>query len=452
MSNVIPMPTAKGASTELDLFLRMGEAHYGQIAGLYAEGRLPLRRAILDASRLRHQLNFMKTMREDGVELTLDPKTAELAALNRFEGRAAGAPWADGVLHLPDQFDEARCRHLAEHIAREAVEKQFDRVFSPTHFLKDGVLDPWFRIDMRLCQLLRKALDQEGGANIAIDYVVIIEQLKLRDEAVRGVLLSQLAPLPFENIVFRISHFGSDATSTGTRTLITLLDRFHNFGHPVVIDHVGGMVGRALLAFGVAGGIAHGLDEHLRFDASPWNRPVREPEPDEEEGRKGGAAKRIALPLFDRTLTAPELTALARAKGGRLVVCQDPNCCRSLADMINHSKRHSITQEARAMDALNGVPDLMRTQHFLDVELAAIDRFGRQIRELKPVASELKPRKGQTAEEAAENLVRRMTQQAQRNEKMRSSLENLHSVRGLDLPRAPAAHIASRARLAKQKR
>jgi hypothetical protein len=454
MSNVVPLPTAKGATTPLDLFLRVGETHYGQIASLHAEGRVPVRRAIFDASRLRHQLHFLKTLRESGVELSLDPKTAELAALNRFEGRASGAPWSDGTLHLPNQFDKARCRQLARDIAREAVERQFDRVFSPTHYLKEGVLDPWFRIDMQLCRLLREALDQEGGSQIAIDYVVIIEQLQLRDEAVRAALLSQLAHLPFENVIFRISHFGSDATATGIRTLIALLERFHNFGHPVVIDHVGGLVGRALLAFGVAGGIAHGLDEHLRFDATPWNRPVSEPEleDDEEgEGRKGGATKRIAVPLFDRTFTVPELTSLARAKNGRMVVCQDPNCCRSLADMINNSKRHSITQETRAMEALNKTPDLMRTHHFLEVELAEIDRFGRQVRDLKPSVSELKPRKGQTIEQAAENLVRRITRHAQRNEKMRSSLENLHSVRGLDLPRAPAAHLSPRVSAANRK-
>jgi hypothetical protein len=451
MSNIIPLPTAKGATTSLDLFLRVGEVHYGQIASLYTEGRVPLRRAILDISRLRYQLGFLKTLRESGVELTLDPKTAELAALTRFEGRASDAPWSDGTLHLSDQFDGARCRQMAKQIAREAVEKQFDRVFSPTHFLKHGVLDPWFRIDMLLCQLLREALNQEGGAHIAIDYVVIIEQLKLRDEAVRAALISQLAHLPFENIVFRISHFGSDATATGIRTLITLLERFHNFGHPVVIDHVGGLVGRALMAFGVAGGIAHGLDEHLRFDASPWNRPVRQHESD-EEGRQGGAAKRVSVPQFDRTFTVPELTALARSKNGRLVVCQNPNCCRSLSDMINNSKRHSLTQDFLAMEALNKTPDLMRTQHFLEVELAAVDRFGRQVKELRPIASELKPRKGQTAEQAADNLVRRLTEHAQRNEKMRASLENLHSVRGLDMPRALAAHLSSRLRASDRKR
>jgi len=101
--------------------------HHGQMAALYAEGRAPIRRAIFDASRLRHQLSFLKTLRDDGVELTLDPKAAELAALTRFEAYAAGAPWADGTLHLPAQFDESRSRRLVEDIAREAIENMSPR-------------------------------------------------------------------------------------------------------------------------------------------------------------------------------------------------------------------------------------------------------------------------------------------------------------------------------------
>jgi len=443
MSNVIPLPTARGTTTPLDLFLRIGEAHYGQIAALYSEGRIPVRRAIFDASKLRHQLDFAKTLRDDGVELTLDSKAAELAALSRYQGRPSGAPWADGTLHLPDQFDEARCRLFAGAIAREAIEKQFDRVFAPTHFLKEGVLDPWFRIDIQLCQLLREELDRYGGMNIAIDYVIIIEQSKLRDEAVRAALLHQLAPLPFENVIFRASHFGSDATATGVRAFINVLDRFHNFGHPVIVDHVGGLVGRALLAFGVASGIAHGLDEHLRFDATPWGKA--QDKPDEDEGRKGGAAKRVSVPLLDKTLTVPELNALAKAKGGHaLMVCPDRNCCRGLADMIGNARRLSITQEARAMETLNRIPDLMRANHFLEKEVAEADRFARQVKELKPVAIELKPLPGKTVEQAAESLTKRLAAHAQRNEKIRSSLEDLLSVRGLDAPRVPAAYLSDR--------
>ena len=56
-----------------------------------------------------------------------------------------------------------------------------------------------------------------------------------------------------------------------------------------------------------------------------------------------------------------------------------------------------------------------------------------------------------TAEQAAESLTRRLTGYALRNEKMRASLETLQSVRGLDLPRAPAAHLSPRVRISSRK-
>ena len=75
------------------------------------------------------------------MERILDTKAAELAAPGKFEGRAKEAPWADGkTLHLPDQFDDARCRAFAAAIAREAVERDFDRVLAPTHFLRQNLL------------------------------------------------------------------------------------------------------------------------------------------------------------------------------------------------------------------------------------------------------------------------------------------------------------------------
>jgi hypothetical protein len=90
MANVIPLPTARGASTRAELFLRIGETHYGQIASLYSEGYVPIRRAIFDASKLKYQLDFLKTLRDDGVELILDPKAA--GARSRRTSCSPGAP------------------------------------------------------------------------------------------------------------------------------------------------------------------------------------------------------------------------------------------------------------------------------------------------------------------------------------------------------------------------
>jgi len=442
MTNIIPLQTARAApATQPELFVRIGEAHYSQLAHLYAEGKFRPRRVIFDASRLKHTSDFAKALHGDGVELTLDTKAAELGAVAKYAGWASSAPWSNGTLHLPGQFDASRRRAFVELIAEEAVARRFDRVLAPSHYLKGGFADPWFDVDIRLCVELREALNRAGGGHIAIDYPVIIQRSLLCDE--RAALTSRLADLPFENLVLRTSHFGADATAPMIRAIINTLDLLHNFGHPIIVDHVGGIIGRALLAFGTASAIAHGVDEHSRFNASTWDTPAKERDDDEE--KSGGRIKRIALANWDKGLTEAELTALARARGGQsLVVCQDRNCCRSLADMIQHSRRHSIIQEQRAMSALEATPDLMRADHFLDKEVAALDRASRQIKELKPVMGELKPIKNQTLEEAAESLIKRLANHAVRNEKVRATLENIHQLRGREAPRAAPAHLSSR--------
>lgn len=92
MANVIPLPTAKGANSPIGLFLRVGEMSYKQAEILHHEGRLPIRHAIFDASKFKHQRGFAKTLREAGTETILDTKAAELAAPAKYSGNAAGAP------------------------------------------------------------------------------------------------------------------------------------------------------------------------------------------------------------------------------------------------------------------------------------------------------------------------------------------------------------------------
>jgi hypothetical protein len=451
MANVIPLPTARGASSPIGLFLRVGEMSYKQAEVLHHEGRLPIKHAIFDASKFKHQRGFAKTLREGGTETILDTKAAELAAPARYSGNAAGAPWADEKLHQMGDFQGDNGRALASRIARFAVEEGFDRVISPAHYLKTGVTDPWFALDLWMCETLRVALDKEGGGKIEIDYPVIIDQMMLRDESQRGALVSQLSDLPFKNTLIRASNFGDDASAPGLKEYINALDRLHNLGKPIIADHVGKLAGRAILAFGVASSIAHGLDEHERFSASQW---AKFPIDRDDDERKGGRAKRVSVFGLDKSLSIPELNALARARGGHgLIVCNDPSCCRTgLKDMVGNSKGHSITQEMRSLAALNAVPDFKRAEHFLANDMANADRMARAVKELRPLESELKPKEGQTAKDAAEKLMARMALHARRTEKMRAVLENHHAIRGVQAPRVPPVHIVERVQSFNQKR
>lgn len=451
MANVVPLPNARGASSPIGLFLRVGELSYRQAEILHHEGRLPINHAIFDASKFKHQKGFAKTLREAGTEIILDTKAAELAAPAKYSGNAAGTPWSDEKLHQLGDFEGARAKALAARIARFAVEEGFDRVISPAHYLKSGVTDPWFRLDLSMCETLRVALDKEGGEKIAIDYPVIIDHMMLRDESQRGALVSLLSGLPYQNTLIRASNFGDHASAPGLKEYINSLDRLHNLGKPIIADHVGKLVGRAILAFGVASCIAHGLDEHERFSASQWAKfPVKH----DGDERKGGRAKRVSVFGLDKSLSIPELNALARARGGHgLIVCNDPSCCRmGLKDMVGNSKGHSITQEMRSLGALNAVPDFKRAEYFLANDMTNADRLARQVKELKPLESELKPREGQTAKEAGEKLMARLADHARRTEKMRSVLENHHAVRGVQAPRVPPVHIVERVQSFIQKR
>jgi hypothetical protein len=192
----------------------------------------------------------------------------------------------------------------------------------------------------------------------------------------------------------------------------------HNVGHPIVADYLGGLVGLAALSFGAVSGFAEGIGELERFDARGWEKPPRMPEDEQEFGR----AKRIAISGFGRSVTVSELKLLHDAKGGRrLVVCNERNCCsHGLPDMLANPKRHTVYQRIQQIRELERIPDLNREQHFLDGEMTRADRLARQIKDLKT---------------GDEKLNKRMMDHSHRIEKLRSTLEHFHSVRGTDAPR-----------------
>jgi hypothetical protein len=292
-------------------------------------------------------------------------------------------------------------------------------------------------IDIEAFQRTRRHLNEFGGAHIALDYGLIVPRDMVVDEAVRGSFVSVLSRLDIGNLFVRISRFGSDASAPQIRRVITALSGFHNLGLPIVLDYAGGLTAHAAVAFGVASGFARGIGERERFDASDWDRF---PTPRNDDDERSGPAKRIRIFGLDKSLTIPELNALAKAKHGhRLVVCSDRDCChRGLEGMIADRRAHYATQEGKLISELERVPDLKRTEHFLSNELAQADRLARQIKDIKPLESELVPRNGQTPAQAAEKLTERLAAWSQRNEKTRSVLENLHQVHEVERARSPS--------------
>lgn len=364
--------------------IRTGETAFKQLGNLHAEGRLPASSVIIDASKARFQKEFIGALRDTGSEILLDPKTVELSEIGRFRGTASGAPWAhreeDRPLSLVD-FDPRANTDLFGQIARFAIEIGATAVMAPSHFLRDGAADPRLLIDRTAVVSLRDALDREGGGNIAIDYALVLPHTRLMDSTNRHRIMQAISGLPFDNLIVRLSGFGaSSGPLAAKRTLLALAD-LQRLGYPIMLDHIGGLIATAAVAFGFVSGIAHGIGERERFDARDWHKPPKEREPDATFGR----AVYIPVPGFDRGFRATDLEVIVGAQGGRrLVSCQDRSCCpKGLSSTLDKPKAHIAYQSFKSMGGIFETPDTRRPQHFLDTDMRTAERKAGDLARLK---------------------------------------------------------------------
>ncbi len=430
-AQILPFPKVGApTSSPIACFLRVGEAHR-KLAELHAAGHLPFRQAVFEASRFRHQRELVAAMRESGARIVLDTEAAELASPARCGGHSRRAPWAPegGGLLGPARFRGSALDDFVSQAARFAVENRVHTILAPSHYLGDPAFRDWLAVDRDACLALRRALDREGGSQIAIDYQVILANTMLNNSAVRGSVISTLSDLPIENLWVRASGFGADAGPLAAKHYLTSIVGFHNLGKPVVADYLGGLVGQAALAFGAVSGIAQGISEHERFDARDWHK---EPEPF-EDGTRFARAVRVSIPGLDKSVKRNELEVLASARTGRrLCGCNDRACCpHGYAEMVADPRGHAARRLMQSITNLEAVPDLRREAHFLNGPMAEADRRGREIKALRPPPSEA-ARHGVILDE----LMRRLASHSHRNEKLRASFEHLHETRGLEGPRA----------------
>jgi hypothetical protein len=430
-AQILPFPTIGGpASSPVACFLRVGEAHR-KLAELHAAGHLRFTQAVFEVSRLRHQHELVAAMRDSGARIVLDTEAAELASPARCGGHSRRAPWAPegGGLLGPSCFRGSALEDFVSQAARFAVENRVHTILAPTHFLGDPGFRGWLAVDRDACLALRRALDREGGGQIAIDYPVILPNTMLNDSVARGTIISTLSELPIENAWVRASGFGADAGPLAAKRYLTSIAGFHNLGKPVIADYLGGLIGQAALAFGAVSGIALCISERERFDARD---SYKAPEQSEENGPFGRTV-RVLIPGLDKSVTRKELEVLASVSSGRrLCGCNDRTCCpRGYTDMVADPRGHTARRLMRSITSLEAVPDLRREADFLNGPMAEADRRGREIKALRPLQSEAALR-----EVRLDELMKRLAIHSHHVESLRASLEHLHETRGVEAPRA----------------
>lgn len=415
----------KSAIKPIAHFIRIDDAHrrYGD---LYAAGRLPIRRAVFDASRIQSQREFVDALRRDNVEIVLDTEVAELAAREKFQTHVKKGPWASGAeggMLDPSYFDGSHSQiNIINWIAKFAVEQNVDTVLAPAHFLADRQYGNWLALDMRSCIELRRALDREGGRDIAIDYPVIHSHALLNKVEIRNNIIERLADLPIDNVWVRASGLGSEPKpQTATQFLRSLYD-LQRLNKPIVMDHVEGLMAQTLLAFGGASGLAQGIGERGRFNAGGWHNDPKKRDPEKSFGR----ATYVPIPGLGRRLVANELQLLASAKGGRKHLgCQDVCCRHGVADMLADTRQHSAHQTIAPIRALADVPDLNRESFFLEKPLREAERLARNIKDLNPSKDE-----AMKLDVDLESLKKRMTEHHRKIGKLSDALSLLHDQRG----------------------
>lgn len=366
--NVTPFPgyprAVKPVPQPLGLFVRTGRNDHSLLLNMLASGDAAYFGAVLDPTRIERHGELRDVLIEKRLDAILDPMTQQLALPGSFSEKLGDLPWAktDCPQRL-NAFDNQGSERIAGELSEFVAEHKFTQVLAPTHLL-GSASDPWLAADARTTLALRKRLDSDGLNQVPIIYSLAITAKMLRDGSHRQSLIKHLQALPISEVWLKIDRFGSQASPTGTLAYIEAAKDFASLGIPVVADHVGGVIGLALLAFGSAGGIAHGITLGERFDSTSWRKP--------STGTPFAPARRIYIPTLDLLLKPADARMVIEAstRSKALFGCSDGHCCpRGIKDQLENPGRHFIVQRMKEMGGLSQIPEQLRPQRFLDGHL-----------------------------------------------------------------------------------
>jgi hypothetical protein len=261
--------------------------------------------------------------------------------------------------HEPPDFAGLEGRRRADQVVEFARAHGFTQILGPTHLL-GSPNDRWLRRDIEMMGWTADSIRVSGG-DLGLVYSLAAPLALLRSRDERRALISALADAPCDAIWLKIENFGDDASGEKAAAYVEACRDFHARGLPLVADHVGGLPGLGVLAFGAVGGIAHGVTVQQNFKAASWRRP---PLP-----RPGGQPRRVYLPSLDMMMRPEDARAFLgiSTRVRSLHACRDTHCCPgNMGDMIRYPGRHALYQRARQIESLSAMPETVRPTHYLD--------------------------------------------------------------------------------------
>jgi hypothetical protein len=353
------------APEPLALYLRPGRNDHRDVLNPIASGDVAYFGAVFDPCLLPRHAELKDQVLAHRLDAILDPKTQQSSLPIGHTDALGKLPW--GIPDRPHQlsdFQDTKGRRLIAALGDFVLEHGFTQVLAPTHILA-AANDPWAVVDAEATRRLRNHLDRSNGAAIPIIYSLAIPYALFRDREQRQSLINLLRTVPAAALWLKIEGFGATSSPTAALTYIQAAAEFHELGIPVIADHVGGVIGLAVLAFGATSGIAHGVTLGERFDASSWRKPRK-------QGGGFTPQRRVYIPGIDAMLKPKEARSLieASSKARSMFGCTDTRCCsRGVKDMLENPGRHFLYQRMKEIGSLGQVPEQLRPQRFLDTHL-----------------------------------------------------------------------------------
>jgi hypothetical protein len=362
MSDSVVLPfrpwPIKQSELRLGVYLRPGFHHIRDCEEILADRSSELTGIIFDASNADRQRAVWEAARARKIDLVFDPETQALAAPHAHRSKKERLKWAFERPHTCEDLAGDKGAKLIALVVEEALARRSTSILATSHFLSDGASDPWFQLDVTLCQKLRAELDRRGARSVDIYYSLALPMRELRKADTRRQIIRALRGLPFDELWLRVSDFGSGATGPALAAYVEAAREFQQLDVPVLADHVGGLVGLNLLAVGAVGGLAHGITVGERFDHRGWFR----------KSSGGGNGKRIYLEKLDLFLRSDEAIAFFGAKGAKArFVCADtliaPSGLRTMQDQPG--KFFGLLRLKQVRD-ISRVPPSQRSAEFME--------------------------------------------------------------------------------------
>src|SRR5258708_35013881 len=211
--NIIHLPRphdARGPSTSLGFYVRIGRNDHRDMLSLLAEGERRFFGHVSDAPHVQRHRDLIAEALRQGFDVTLDPKTHAMATIGGHTPAMAALPWGLERPHKVDDFDGVEGRTRARQIVEFALENRFTQILGPTHLLQSAN-DLWLRRDTGMMRNMREALGDQSS-KIQLIYPLALPMQVMRDTGQRRAILAAVTDAPFDAVWLRVENFGSDAT------------------------------------------------------------------------------------------------------------------------------------------------------------------------------------------------------------------------------------------------